>query len=706
MLGPDRRSGRTSAVSVSPDDHIAIVGAACTYPGGCNDPAALWRLLRTGGSAIGPVPSDRWPIEAGSTARSGGFLIDPCPFSFDAAFFDISPAEAQAMDPQQRLLLEVGWRALETAGIAVEPATGLPIGVFVAIGTTDYQGARLWRPKHADTFTATGLSFAAAAGRLSYSFGLVGPSLAVDTACSSSLVAFHLACQAIRAGDCETALVAGVNALLAPNLFSCLETMSLLSPDGRCRPFDAEGNGYVRAEGCGAVVLKPLARARRDGDDILALCRGSAVNQDGRTGSLTAPSGLAQRRVIAKALARAHLAPDAIDYVEAHGTGTPLGDAVELEALAASYADGRDRRSPLLVGSIKANIGHLEAGAGMAGLIKAILCLRHGTIPPQPIRRRNPHLDWNAVALELPTALTPWPVERRPRRAGISSFGFGGTNAHVILEEAPPRPARGKRPAGAVVLPISARTPSALDRLAADLADWLDAEPRDLADVGYTLATGRTAFACRRAVVGTTSDDLAARLRGRASNDADPDPIVARLTEVAGIWAAGGSVDWTRLYRPTEVRVTTVPGHPFQRRVHRPEPSPSAAPEDPTTPTIAKPDGPAAWQRLIDTHARAVLSDASLASLDPEVPLVDQGFTSLLALELRRVLEQALGRPLPATLLYNYPSILRMAEMFAAPEGAPPSPPSPAEPDDAFEFLDTLSADELAALIENEVEAP
>ncbi len=699
MLDDEPRPRTYPSDTATPGGAIAIIGTACHFPGGCTDPATLWKLLCAGGTGIGPAPTRPWLGHP--PASLGGFLPEPFPAGFDARFFDMPAAEARLLDPQQRLLLEVGWRALESAGIAVDPLAGRPIGVFVAISTTDFQRARLWQPglAGADPFTATGVSFAAAAGRLSYCFGFTGPCLPVDTACSSSLVALHLACQALRNGECEAALVAGVNALLAPNLFACLDTMSLLSPDGQCRAFDADGNGYVRAEGCGAVVLKPLARAQQDGDAVLAVCRGSSVNQDGRTSGLTAPSGTAQQRVIANALASAGLAAADIDYVEAHGTGTLLGDAIELNALAASYAHGRDSQVPLLVGSVKANIGHLEAGAGMAGLIKAVLCLQHGAIPPQPaLRNPTPHLAWDEVALRVPTALTPWPDTGRKWRAAVSSFGFSGTNAHVILEQAPRFTPRRAARQGAVVLPLSARTPAALDQLAAETAAWLEAEPLDLVDAAYTLGAGRTVFAYRRAVVGVDRRELAGLLRG-ASPVATADPVRARLQELAALFVARGDVDWARLYRPAGGRIVAMPGHPFQRQHYWPEAGQATA--------HAETQGPAEWCRLIDSHARAVLSERPMAPLNPDAPLVDQGFTSLLALELRRVLEAATGRTLPPSLLYNYPSIRRMAALFAgtdAPPQAGPAPPPPPPVDNDFAFLEGLSAEELTALIEREVD--
>jgi acyl transferase domain-containing protein len=562
--------------------------------------------------------------------------------------------------------------------VAINPETGRQIGVFTAISTTDYHRATLWRPEVSalDMFTASGASFAAAAGRLAYSFGFTGPCLTVDTACSSSLVAIHLACQSLRHGECEAALVAGVNALLAPNLYVCLSQMGLMSRHGQCRAFDASGDGYVRAEGCGAVVLKTLDQAQRDGNRILALIRASAVNQDGRTASLTAPSGKAQIQVIGQALAAAGLAAGDIDYVEAHGTGTPLGDAVELNALAATYAQGRDRSSPLLVGSVKTAIGHLEAGAGMAGLIKTIQCLSHAEIPPHlHLQRPTPHFDWDEAAISVPVEPTPWPDTGRARRAAVSSFGFSGTNAHVILEAAPDPVRDDKRQPAVSVLPISARTKEDLETLASELAVWLEAEPRDLADAGFTLGAGRTVFAHRRAVVGADCAELASGLRGaRPARRAD-DPLRSRLQGLADLWSAGQQVDWQRLYRPYGAGIIDMPGHPFRRQdfwiapASAPEAvGPIAAATRPLKPSPVKPDGIQGWRSLILGLVGQVLSDRPQA-LTGDRALVEQGLTSLLALELRRLLETALERPIPATFIYNYPTVDRMAGFFCESTG-------------------------------------
>lgn len=696
---------------------------ACNYPG-APDIAALWRVVIDGRSTIGPAPAGRW-LAADST--HAGFVDGSYPQAFDAQFFDLSPAEAQALDPQQRLLLETAWRALEEAGIASDPEAGKPIGVFVAISTNDYQWAQLWHPGAGpvDPFTATGLSFAAAAGRLSYTFGFTGPSMAIDTACSSSLVALHQARRAILNGECETALVAGVNALLTPKLFDCLGALNLLSPEGACRAFDSAANGYVRAEGCGAVVLKRHSAALRDGNRIVALLRGSAVNQDGRSASLTAPSGVAQRKVIAAALADAGLAPGDVDYVEAHGTGTPIGDAIELNALADSYGAGR--ATPLPIGSVKVNIGHLEAGAGLAGVIKAVLTLEYGVVPGHPrFSSPTPHLDWARAGITVPTSATRWPASGRVRRAGVSSFGFSGTNAHIILEAAPaPVPAPREGGMGAVLLPVSARSAAALADTCAALADWLEASPcdmRHLYDVAFSLCVGRTAFSHRRAVIGADAATLAHVLRG------SPTPVQVRvpvqmqahskqLALLAHRWVAGEHVDWRPLFQDDPAQLVALPGHPFYPRRYWPD----------TWPDTALPAGSAecvrvaaplplahpAWLALVAEHARTALglpatALPATASLAPDVPLVDQGFTSLLGLALRRALEVRTGRSLPAGLLYDYPTLDRIAGLLS---GSAPLATArravliaaPSADESNFAFLDGLSAEELTHLIDREM---
>jgi acyl transferase domain-containing protein/SAM-dependent methyltransferase/acyl carrier protein len=521
---------------------IAVIGLGCRLPG-ADGPAAFWRLLEQGEDAVGELPAGRWDrerfhdgdAEAPGKIRAsrGGFLsrVD----LFDPDFFGIAPREAAAMDPQQRLLLEVAWEALEDAGLPPRQLAGSRTGVFVGIGSADYAQlqARELPPADIDAWWGTGAAPSAAAGRLSYLLGVHGPSLAVDTACSSSLVAVHLACQHLRGGECDLALAAGVHLMLSPDTGVFLSRAGALSPDGRSKAFSAAADGYGRGEGCGVVVLKRLSDARRDGDPVLAVVRGSAVNQDGRSAGLTAPNGAAQEAVLRQALAAAGVAPEAVAYVEAHGTGTPLGDPIEIGALAAVLGGGRSPRRPLLVGSVKTNIGHLEAAAGIAGVLKVVLALRHGRIPPHlHLGEPSPHVRWGEVPIAVPTALVPWPEAARPRLAGVSAFGFVGTNAHVVLEEAPPltEAALGGEPPDRPLhlLALSARGEGALAVLADRYATLLGHDGPELAEVCQAAGQGRDHFEHRLAVVAATRQEVAERLaagggiRGRVASGCRP----------------------------------------------------------------------------------------------------------------------------------------------------------------------------------------
>ncbi len=509
---------------------VAVVGIGCRFPGAAG-PEAFWRLLCDGAHAVSEVPPERWDLrewyaaEPGTAGkmvtRWGGFLADLD--QFDPLFFGIAPREAVSLDPQQRLLLEVAWEALEHAGIAPDRLAGSPAGVFVGVGPNEY-ARQVGEPARIDSHVLTGNAVSVAAGRLAYVLGLQGPVLAVDTACSSSLVAVHLACQGLRTGECRLALAGGVNVLLAPDSTVALSEMGALSPGGRCKTFDARADGYVRGEGCGVVVLKRLSDALTDGDEILALIRGSATNHDGRSAGLTVPNGPAQESVLRAALAAARVEPGRVQYVEAHGTGTPLGDPIEVRALAAVYGPGRPGGQPLSVGSVKTNVGHLEAAAGIAGLIKVVLALRHGQIPPHlHFQEPNPHLPWKELPVAIPLRLTPWPAAG-PRLAGVSSFGFSGTNAHAVLEEAPPAAGRAAvpdRPCHLLVL--SARDGAALRELAARYADHLAAHPdENLADVCFTASVGRAHFAHRAAVVADSLAQARERLSALAEGRDEP----------------------------------------------------------------------------------------------------------------------------------------------------------------------------------------
>ncbi len=506
---------------------IAIVGAGCRYPGGVEDPEALWQLVRDGVDAVTEVPRDRWNVDdyydpdpeapGKMVTRSGGFLrqVD----RFDAQFFGISPREAATLDPQQRLLLETAWEALESAGIAPDRLGGSATGVFVGITTSDY-GQFMRGGDETDVYSATGSALNAAAGRIAFTLGLQGPCVSVDTACSSSLVAVHLACQSLRTGESDLALAGGVNVVLSPDAMLLFSKWGMMAPDGRCKTFDAAADGFVRAEGCAVLALKRLPDALAAGDPIMAVIRGSAVNSDGRSSGLTVPNGPAQQAVIRTALKSAQLAPADIDYVEAHGTGTQLGDPIEIEALGRVMREGRAADRPLLIGSIKTNIGHAEAASGVAGLLKTVMALRHESIPPHlHFNTPNPGIPWADLPLRVPTQAVAWPRGQRVRRAGVSSFGFSGTNAHIVLEEAPARPDGAVANAGPWLVPLSARSDAALHEIAARQAAFVSGHTGvPLAGLCATLQSGsRAQLTQRAALVADSAPDLQAKLADYAA---------------------------------------------------------------------------------------------------------------------------------------------------------------------------------------------
>ncbi|WP_433713389.1 SDR family NAD(P)-dependent oxidoreductase [Nocardia sp. CA-084685] len=511
------------------DDPIAIIGIGCRLPGGVTSPDRLWELLEQGADAIVPTPDDRWDVDrfyspkpqqpGRISARRGGFLgeVD----TFDAAFFGISGRVAEQMDPQQRQLLEVSWETFEDAGMIPGAAAGSRTGVFIGACSQDY-GAMQSAPSEVaglGPHSATGTFMSIVSNRLSYTYDLRGPSMTIDTACSSSLVAVHLAVQSLRRGESDLALAGGVNLMLTPQFGIALSQAAMLSPDGRSRAFDKSANGYVRGEGVGLVLLKSLARARRDGDRIYAAIHGSAVNQDGRTPGITVPSGESQESNFRAALVDAGIAPAAVGYVEAHGTGTPVGDPIEANALGRVLRTGREPKSTALLGSIKTNIGHLEAAAGIAGLIKAALCVRHRRIPPSlHFHEGNPDIDFDALPISVAANAQPWPAEYTVAVASINSFGFGGTNANVVLAEDTDAPAANpeKSPSPAAfptVLTFSARSAAALDALSADFARTLEDSGIDLAIYSAATALRRSHHDHRRAVVATGTAEAAAKLR-------------------------------------------------------------------------------------------------------------------------------------------------------------------------------------------------
>ncbi|MCP4347107.1 MAG: SDR family NAD(P)-dependent oxidoreductase [Desulfobacterales bacterium] len=537
----------SSQVSNEP---IALIGMSCRFPGDSDTPGKFWELLQNGRDAVSEIPGTRWDVDAyyapdiktqtGMTTRHGAFLdhVD----QFDPYFFGISPREAVSLDPQQRLLLEVSWEALENAGQMSDRLNNSRTGVFIGIGQNDYAKLKKADPMQINTYDGTGNGFCFASGRLSYILGFQGPSMSIDTACSSSLIAVHTACQSLRTGESDLALAGGVQLILSPEVYIFLSKIQALSPDGRCKTFDASADGFGRGEGCGVIVLKRLSDAKADGDNILALIRGSAINHDGPSSGFTVPNGLAQQKIIAQALENAGVHPSQVSYLEAHGTGTSLGDPIEINASATVLCDGRSSDNPLTVGSVKTNIGHLEAAAGIASLIKVVLSFQHKEIPPHlHFKEPNPHIPWAELPINIPTERTPWLSGETPRVAGISSFGFSGSNAHVVIEDfrssisdlpennqpaidnrqssidnrqssidnhqstIPKRPLH--------MLTLSAMTEDALKQLAHDYKKYLSDNPNlCIENVCFTANTGRSHFPHRVGVVAASLSEMCKKL--------------------------------------------------------------------------------------------------------------------------------------------------------------------------------------------------
>ncbi len=530
---------------------IAVVGMACRFPGGGN-PEEFWEFLQNGGDAMRDIPKERWDAAQYYDAKwdmPGKMYVNKGAFineidQFDASFFNISPREAAGMDPQQRLLLEVSYEALCHAGIAVDSLIGSDTGVFLGIMNQDYMLLNDGG-KSLDMYTGAGNAFSATAGRLSFFYGLQGPCVALDTACSSSLVAVDAAIDSLRNHKSNLALAAGVNLILSPDSYIAECQAHMLSPDGACKTFDQGANGFARGEGCGVLILKRLSEAEKAGDKILGLIRGTAVNQDGASSGLTVPNGIAQREVIQKALANAGLTPQDIDYVEAHGTGTELGDPIEMRSLLKAYATQRTAEHSLLVGSVKTNIGHLESAAGIVGLSKVLLSLQHEQIPPHiRLKTINPKIELNGAALEIPTERRAWPRTETPRRAGVSSFGFSGTNAHVIVEEAPlttAEPLDAAEADQARILCISAKSEAALTEFAEKYADYLQTSQDSWRDITYTASLRRSHFDYRLALTATDSASAQAQLRQFLQGAGDSGVSVGRARSQQKVFVYSGS---------------------------------------------------------------------------------------------------------------------------------------------------------------------
>ena len=518
---------------------IAIIGIGCRFPGS-SGPEAFWQSLRDGIDAITEVPADRFklsevydpdPAIAGKiNTRWGGFVeqVD----QFDPQFFGISPREAARMDPQQRLLLEVTWEALEDAGQVADRIAGSSTGVFVGISNNDYGRTQFSDLSRIDAYAGTGNALSIAANRISYLLDFRGPSIAIDTACSSSLVAVHLACASLRNGESTLAVAGGVNLILSPAITMNFTKAGVMAPDGRCKAFDAAANGYVRSEGAGIVVLKPLSRAQADGDPIYAVIRGSAVNQDGRSNGLMAPNPLAQEAVLREAYRRAKVSPGDVQYVEAHGTGTLLGDPIEARALGRVLADGRAPGRLCAIGSVKTNIGHCEAAAGVAGLIKIALALKHAEIPASlHFQEPNPHIPFDELPIRVQTKPGPWSAASGPALAGVSSFGFGGTNAHVVLQQAPQLPSKNYEIAdgnSGYLLPLSARSPEALQAVARSYQEFLATTGLSPHDICYSASVLRTHHDYRLAVTGASARQLGDGLGAFLNGETRPDLSAGR----------------------------------------------------------------------------------------------------------------------------------------------------------------------------------
>lgn len=600
------------------DQAIAIIGMSCRYPGGANSPEELWALLEKGEHGIIETPKDRWdneryydpdPEKPGKmSTRSGAYLQQDIRL-FDNHFFGISDEEAREMDPQQRLVLELAWEALENAAIAPESCSKTNTGVYLGASFNDYLHL-LQHRQHENPigkYMTPGNHFSVLTGRLAYHFGFEGPALTIDTACSASLVAIHQACESLRLGDCDMALAGGVNLILAPESTIGAAKAGMLSKDDRCKTFDASADGFVRGEGAGLLVLKRLSDAEKARDRILGIILGSAVNQNGKSASLTAPNGVAQERVMKKALAQARISPHEVGFLEAHGTGTLLGDLIEFGSISQAYGQERLQENPLIIGTLKTNIGHTETASGVAGIIKILLSLKHNLIPKHlNLINLNPSIKLAKIPAKIPIEALPWSREKSPRIAAVSAFGFSGSNAHIIVKEAinPENETRANaRERASHILTLSAKTDTALKKQIANLQDFISTSSAPLADMAYTLNTGRNHFSYRTVFITGSIEELKNQIKNneyKISNNSEekklkvifeytekPETLIhdsvsnnqliefgqeidwnSILKIIAEHYMKGANIDWKSLDAAFTRNKLEMPSYPFERTLH------------------------------------------------------------------------------------------------------------------------------------------
>lgn len=663
------------------NEPIAIIGMGCRFPGGANTPEKFWDILKNGIDAITEIPKNRWDADLYYSSdkdapgkmytRHGGF-IDSFDH-FDPQFFGISPREAEEMDPQQRIALEVSWEALENGGIPPNSLKGTNTGVFIGVSSNDYgqlivQSGDL---SSVDGGYSTGNQYSVVAGRISYVLGLEGPSMSIDTACSSSLVCIDDAAKYLMQGECDMAIAGGVNLILSPMTTINFCKSGMLADDGRCKTFDASANGYVRSEGCGIVILKRLSDAKRDKNRILALIRATGINQDGASSGLTVPNGQAQEHLIQSVLKKANLKSQEIHYVEAHGTGTSLGDPIEVKAIDATY--GKNRKDMLFLGSAKTNIGHTEAAAGVAGVIKCVLVLQNSEIPPHlHFHQLNPLIEINEKRIKIPTSAIPWERGEKKRFASVSSFGFSGTNAHAIIEE-PPEESKAEisQESKNYLITLSAKTKAALKELLLSYQSFLASTDENIADIAYTSTIGRSHFENRLALSAKSKEELISKLANKDFS------IFPEHSELAQKYLKGESIDWKNIYKSSSYKIVTLPNYPFQRKRYWIEGMvgsliPQSVKEKVTEiefdnlgKALENSENKISTLRdKITEYVRKVLKIPDDEKINTEKGFFDLGMNSIMAVELAKMIQRGVGQRIQVeqTIAFDFPSIGNLAE--------------------------------------------